>query len=214
MENPVQPPTKPERNWKKILLFLLIGLFLISLVGVGLYLLVPKPTEESTPTTQPQKQATPSAPKDETADWKTFTGKTRESDPAFTPTKTIRFSFRYPADFRLLGDVGGIIVSNDPTRKNGFDPLVTPGSLSVFARTSTDAEKPSSPTETSLGGRKAIRGTKSSGKIVTATYYVSSVATEEGDSVPFALLCQYILKEGVDTAETCDLMALTFKFLD
>lgn len=51
---------KPKRNWKKILPLLLIGLFLISLVGVGLYLLIPKPTEG--PTAQPPtKQATPSA---------------------------------------------------------------------------------------------------------------------------------------------------------
>ncbi len=60
MENPApvqptseQPPPKPERNWKKVLLFLLIFLFLISLIGVGLYLLIPTLTEQPT-----QNQAT------------------------------------------------------------------------------------------------------------------------------------------------------------
>lgn len=51
-----QPPPKPERNWKKILLFLLIGLFLTSLVGVGLYLLIPRLTEQ--PTSPAQNQTT------------------------------------------------------------------------------------------------------------------------------------------------------------
>ena len=51
-----QPPPKPERNWKKILLFLLIFLFLISLVGVGLYLLIPRLTEQ--PTSPAQNQTT------------------------------------------------------------------------------------------------------------------------------------------------------------
>ena len=63
MENPApaqptseQSSPKPERNWKKILLFLLIGLLLISMVGVGLYLLIPRLTEQQDSLTQ--KQAT------------------------------------------------------------------------------------------------------------------------------------------------------------
>ncbi len=57
------PPTsisptlgKPKRNWKKVFLLLLIALFVVSLVGVGLYLLIPKLTQE--PPSQTQKQAT------------------------------------------------------------------------------------------------------------------------------------------------------------
>jgi dipeptidyl aminopeptidase/acylaminoacyl peptidase len=60
-QNPqtTQPPQKPKRNWKKILLILLVVLILISLVGIGLYLLIPRLTEE--PVSPTQKQATPSA---------------------------------------------------------------------------------------------------------------------------------------------------------
>ncbi|OGY26795.1 MAG: hypothetical protein A2Z11_02390 [Candidatus Woykebacteria bacterium RBG_16_43_9] len=58
---PIINPTleKPKRNWKKISLILLIALFVISLIGVGLYILIPKLTQE--PPSQTQKQATPSA---------------------------------------------------------------------------------------------------------------------------------------------------------
>ena len=77
---------KNSINWKKITLFLLIFLFLITLVGVGLYLLIPKPAEEPTPSTEPQKQATPSAKKDETADWKTYRD------------EQYGFEFKYPSD--------------------------------------------------------------------------------------------------------------------
>jgi len=52
---------KPKRNWKKILLLLFIALFIFGLVGVGLYLLIPRLTEE--PSATPQKQASPSAQK-------------------------------------------------------------------------------------------------------------------------------------------------------
>jgi len=59
-EIPSISPTleKPKRNWKKISLLILIGLLLISLVGIGLYLLIPGLNQE--PPSQTQKPATPS----------------------------------------------------------------------------------------------------------------------------------------------------------
>ena len=54
---------KPKRNWKRTLLILFILLFFVSLIGIGLYLLVPKLDEGSPSTTQ--EQATPSAKKAE-----------------------------------------------------------------------------------------------------------------------------------------------------
>jgi len=90
----ISPPVeseKPKRNWKKILLFLLIGLSLISLVGVGLYILIPRLTEQ--PASPTQNQATPSA-KDKKP--KAFQGK-------------IAFSLR-----GLLGNQ-----INDPSKKEG-----------------------------------------------------------------------------------------------
>ena len=84
-----QPPPKPERNWKKILLVLLLFLFLTSLVGVGLYLLIPKQVEE--PQQQTEKQVTPSNKKPDT-----FQGKVA---------------------FSLRGLLGNQI--NDPSKKEG-----------------------------------------------------------------------------------------------
>ena len=114
MENPVQPPTKPERNWKKILLFLLIGLFLISLVGVGIYLLIPKPIKEPSTLTKPQKQATQSAKKDETEGWKTFIG-TPSNNSKYKysfkhPQNTKVYTFKSDKDVSLSND---ILVTND-----------------------------------------------------------------------------------------------------
>ena len=50
---------KHSRNWKKILLILLILGISVSLIGVGLYLLIPRLIEE--PTSSTQKQVTPPA---------------------------------------------------------------------------------------------------------------------------------------------------------
>lgn len=66
MPEDIQAPTispavesqKPKRNWKKILLILLVVLLLVSLVGVGLWLMIPRQAEQ--PTSPTQKQATPS----------------------------------------------------------------------------------------------------------------------------------------------------------
>jgi Tol biopolymer transport system component len=55
--SPLVESQKSKRNSKKILLFLLIGLFLISLVGVGIWLLIPNLTEE--PLLVKQKQPHP-----------------------------------------------------------------------------------------------------------------------------------------------------------
>lgn len=62
-ENQFQPVINPsleklKRNWKKILPFLFIGLFIISLVGVGIWLLISKPV--SPPFKELEKQATSS----------------------------------------------------------------------------------------------------------------------------------------------------------
>jgi hypothetical protein len=59
--SPLVESQKSERNGKKILLILLVALFLVSLVGVGLWLLIPGLTEE--PSSPSSKQATPSVTK-------------------------------------------------------------------------------------------------------------------------------------------------------
>ena len=120
----MQPSQKPKRNWKKILLILLVVLFLISLVGIGLYLLIPIITEQ--PASPTQKQATPSAkistpsakkeqpkPKDETANWKVYTS-TRDG-----------YSIKYPSEWIVIPEStgGGPYFRNfDPSSKPPEDP--------------------------------------------------------------------------------------------
>ncbi len=60
-----QPLGKHSRNWKKILLILLILSVSVSLIGVGLYLLIPRLTENPTSQSQPKKESTTSATKKE-----------------------------------------------------------------------------------------------------------------------------------------------------
>ena len=100
-----QVTTSQGTNWKKISLILIVVMFLISLVGVGIYLLIPRPTEKPTPTTQPQKIVTPSAKKDETADWKTYTS-TRDG-----------YSIKYPQDWIVIPEK-----ANDGPYIRNFEP--------------------------------------------------------------------------------------------
>jgi hypothetical protein len=56
----ISPPLeKPKRNWKKVGLILVLALVVVILVGIGLYLLIPRITEEPPSTTK--KIASPSA---------------------------------------------------------------------------------------------------------------------------------------------------------
>lgn len=123
-----QPPQKPERNWKKILLILLIALFVISLLGVGLYLLIPRLTEGPTPITQPQKQATPSAEpatpsakKDETEGWETFT-----SIPF--NNKEYKYSLKHPPNIKIFD----IMPGRTPDTTTAFNLILTNQDLTQY----------------------------------------------------------------------------------
>lgn len=125
-QNPqtTQPPQKPKRNWKKISLILLVVLFLVSLVGIGLYLLIPKsvqeepkpiPQQSQKQTTPSAEPATPSAQKDETTNWKVYSSSEGE------------FSIKYPKDFSVKETNGVIrgIYFNSPDKAETTPPIVT-----------------------------------------------------------------------------------------
>ena len=114
--NPNPPPQKPKRNWKKISLILLIGLFLISLVGVGLYLLIPRLAEQ--PDSPTQNQATPSS-------------KPKKSSPLknkiiFTKTITTNQKYTAPWGVELTKSDSDIYIMNadgtGETKIFDFDP--------------------------------------------------------------------------------------------
>ncbi len=87
-------------NWKNILIGVVIGVVLIGL-GVLIFLILqPKPEPTTTVTTKKAtpaaKISTPSAEKDETADWETYTG------------ETISVSFKIPQNFIVKDQKGKI----------------------------------------------------------------------------------------------------------
>ena len=88
-EIPTQPqPTSNQKalNWKRITVIAVIGAVVIGL-GVLIFLLL-QPKEETTPVTT--KKATPSAKKDETADWKTVVN------------DVLGYSIKHPKDWGAL----------------------------------------------------------------------------------------------------------------
>ena len=104
MENPApaqptseQSSPKPERNWKKVLLFLLLFLFLTSLVGVGIYLLIPRLTEQPAQnTTTNTKTATQSATPNVLSNWKTIRGEVNRKTSGVH-----KFKFKAPEEFKI-----------------------------------------------------------------------------------------------------------------
>jgi hypothetical protein len=214
-----QAPQGKGISWKKIVVSVVAIAVVAGIIAGGLYWFfvineeetTTEPTKISTPSA---KKATPSAKKekDETADWKVLTAKTPESNPdIYDPTKTIKFSFRYPPDFRIVVDHGNSVVTNDDNYQLG---VKTPGSIGVIATVGESGEKPSPSTETTLGGNKAFRGIKVHDSLRSVEYFLPSVTTEEGEDMQFSFRCNYIPKDGVSAEKICDLIASTFKFLD
>jgi hypothetical protein len=82
---PQATSSPPSFNWKRVLVIVVIAAVLIGL-GVVIFLLL-QPKEE---TTSPTKKATPSAEKDETADWELV-----END-------VLGYSMKYPKEWSVL----------------------------------------------------------------------------------------------------------------
>jgi cytoskeletal protein RodZ len=212
------PENTPPKtiSWRKVILTVLVIVLVSGLIsGVFFWYFVVRQPAESTPVTtnvatSSSKKATSSAPKDVTADWKTLTAKTRESNSdVYETTLTIRFSFKYPSAFKVINDEGVSVVTNDSNYQLG---LKTEGAVAAF--TNPFGEKPISYTETTLGGKKALRSVKSTtGSLTSVTYYISLLKTEEGRDTPFEFVCNFIPKTGLDNETVCDLIASTFKFL-
>ena len=111
-EIPSQPQTtltQKSINWKRVLVVVVTVAVVIGLVVLVFLILQPKPETISTVTTKKAtsstKISTPSAEKDETADWKTYTSKT--------------ISFKYPSgwsisDYPYLREDGFLITAREP----------------------------------------------------------------------------------------------------
>ena len=197
-EAPVRTPHKI--NWIHILIGVVLGAGLLG-AGFGVYLLTQSKEE---PTTTPAKVATPSskqatssstvtpsAEKDETAGWKTLISVTPEfNSQVYDPSLTIRFSFKYPPNFKVIKADLIDVVTDDPKYQQG---VTTVGSIATMA--SIGGEKPSSSTTFILGGNNALKGVKIYSKLTAIIYYLPSVISKEGTNTIFSFRCNYIPKE-------------------
>ena len=201
-------------NWKKILLFLLILLFLFSLVGVGLYLLIPRPNEDPSPTTQPEKQATPSAKKDETADWKIYTGESYK----------VKFSLKYPQNLKAgkdpLGDPSNQVVFTNPNSQFGY--VFKEGTIYLLVQVLSHEPEVMrlNPThdEAMFAGLEAKRIIDKDYRFIEQNvglvfYSINNQSPISADQY-FVFECDFVPASDNNLKETCQKIADTFKFLD
>jgi len=116
---PQPGPTLPGKfNWKKVLLigvliFILLAVLLYGFIMLSVYIDKSKLPGQETKS-NPASQATPSAQKDETADWKAFTRKGISFN--YPPTWTIKENLKdsYGSDYISLTSPNGFILSFYP----------------------------------------------------------------------------------------------------
>ncbi len=88
---PQVTPNQKSINWKRILIFVVIG---VAVIGLGvLIFLILQPKEETTIPVA-TKKATPSAKKDETSDWIEFVG-------------NLEYSLKYPKNYKAYNVTSG-----------------------------------------------------------------------------------------------------------
>src|SRR3990167_875717 len=110
------PTPKPQGNsWKNIIIGVVIGAVLLGVGGFLVYnAYQPKKEEPTIPTTKKAtssaKPSTPSAQKDETADWKTYSGSL--------------YYFKYPANWKVESEKGTEGVISDHIEINDPKSLV------------------------------------------------------------------------------------------
>ena len=103
-------------NWKRVLITVVIGAVIVGLGVIVFLFLQPKPTEPAPVTTKEATSSatttTPSAEKDETADWKTYSSK--------------NFSFKYPPSWKqVIAPHGNILFTLNKETVLNFQPTLT-----------------------------------------------------------------------------------------
>ncbi len=214
---------------------LLIGIFVLSIIVLtcfSWYKLqskkeTPKPTSTKTSTTS-AKQASKSAVKDETADWKTYTGE----------TNGIEFSLKHPANLFVTGfawtsspkpdpEAAGFSTNKDQQPgstaelENGEIRLAIKAHLNEqFGIQEQYIKKPS--TSSSFAGLKAL---KFSGRVSDAylsaavqrldgmvVYYVNNEGSVDKNH-HLVFECKFSPYSDKSLESTCETIASTFKFL-
>lgn len=232
MDNqPIQPTPIPSPNHSSKTMLLILGtiaLMLVSALG-GYYLGANKQSQTPQLPTQPYRSlptptTTPTPTSDETANWKTFTGTTK--DPV------IKHSFQYPPDL-VVSQVPGLF-SNGVTNKTDYVYLnnqqtsememstdFTPGTFQAFASilnldNKDPIEEALSKENKILGGKDAIRifmDDRNDPKVKLVEYKVYDLNIKGIDKKwGLSFSCYFVPKEGIDLEKQCDKITSTFKF--
>ena len=194
-----------------------VGLILIGTIitASGIWWYVENQSGTKTTDDTTTKVSTSSAKKDDTGNWQTL-----EDLSNVDTLGSIKFSFSYPEQFRVLKDNvygGGDSVTNNPTD----DTLrgLKSGYTAVFGRIYNDPMTESYNSRTfddKLGSSSAYIINSDSGMSMSRIYYVKDAKNSEGSEVPFSFVCNYNyegIKDTTELVKTCDLIASTFKFL-
>ncbi|MDP2720867.1 MAG: hypothetical protein Q8O75_02920, partial [bacterium] len=196
------------------IIIVLIGVVGAYLVSYGFKFTSGEPTN-NVPTktsTSSAKQATPAAQKDETADWKVFTG------DAFLPGESgsTKVSFKYPEDYNVSRDeYSRIFLKNFPA---GWGPQNS-GEMALYIGILESEESVDSiikgyngsSSSLSLGGKKAQRFTHTTSSDKTVNYLVRDIGKNNWG---FEFRCVFMPVDSKSLSGLCDQMASTFKFLD
>ena len=201
-------------NWRNIIIGTVIGAILVGL-GVFVFLILqPKPETTSTVTTKKATPsattATPSAKKDETADWKTYSSKNYSINyPKDWLSRGCEGNVSFAPNNNLLGicqsgDVGLVYIVQVDTDYNAYINRRNPSAYDNYLQE-----------ETKVSGKEAI---KTSGTFNGSVEGTPKGAQQIAYIVNFngkVLVINYVRQSGWDDySKIFESMVSTFKFLD
>jgi|SRR3989344_2062579 len=225
-EEQTQPQVLPQQaksiSWSKIVVTVLIIAVVGGLITGALWYFVlgkssPEVSNEpvkkaSISTKQATKSATPSAKKDETADWQTYKGKINVVQDE---ENYINGSFKYPKGYTQSKDeysriylknfVGIEIKAEDLAL---FVDIIETSSVSSVVK-----DYNGKITDTMIGSVVAKRYTTSSSASEGTSKTVTFISNSTKSGYSLQMRCTYVYN-ATDLDKTCDLIASTFKFLD
>lgn len=204
-------------DWKKVSLTLLIILVVSGLLVAGYWFLVlnkssdnsdltgPVPKVTTKPATESAKEATPSAEKDVTADWKTYKG------------EVIPMEFKYPGSLTIIEREGNFVEGEKLNSEVKIKGFTDDGSL-IFSKNflggfgsanhesieSNDIAIDSYQTKQNIGHDKVINPN---------TYFMIISLDVFGDKYPLIITANFD-KNDNEKRDTVEKILSTVKFLD
>ncbi len=213
-----QAAPKKSISWKKVIVSVVVIAVVAGIISALLWYFVCNQTESTTAettkvSTPGSKQATPSAEKGEAADWKTDT----------TNFMGVKFSLKYPPKFTVYRSytADAVFTTDEGNRKfyviTNRKSLITNWkngdvSLNVGIEDNPPSQEGVKFKDSMFAGLNAKMGTWSSQVIGDLMYYTNNQPGTPGKY--FTFHCSFSPATDDSLKNICELMALTFKFLD